>query len=226
MAVQKRVEIPRILEVDELPQFTIDSFVDKREVVGDDLSYVFDTLQREKGQLIGASSLNSELYTDKTLQEWKDLDFVSRQEVQAHLRAPMNNERECINGEECEARNIYGPPQPITLVEHLTPQQRLDRPKERQLCIMCKRYAMTYLYVQSCNEKTDLSNLFNTHANFVGRHGEYVMEQCILATSDDSYGLIAPIVAHCRPYYDWQIDPQTGIGYFFERGYLYPQQDF
>lgn len=226
MAVQKRAEIPRILEVSELPDFTIESFVDKREIVGDDLSYIFDTLQREKGQLIGASSLNSALYADRTLKEWKDLDFVSRQEVQAHLRAPLAGERACIRDDQCEARNIHGPPEPITLVEHLTPKQRQNLPKERQLCIMCKRYAMTYMYVQSCSEGTDMSKLFNTHANYVGRYGEYVLEQCILASSDDTHGVVAPCVAHCRPYYDYQIDPQSGIGYFFEKGYLYPQQDF
>lgn len=224
MSVEKRTQIPRILEVDELPQFTIESFVEKRDVIGDDLSYIFDTLQREKGQLIGSSSLNSDIYADRTLQQWKDLDFVSRHEVQAHLRAPLQGERPCIRDDECEARNIHGPPEPITLVEHLTPSQKLSKPKDRQMCIMCKRYAMTYMYVQSRSEGTDMSNLFNTHANYVGRHGEYVIEQCLLASSEDTYGVVAPCVAHCRPLYRWAIDPQSGVGYFFEHGYLYPQQ--
>lgn len=219
MSIEKRKRIPRILEAGELPEFaTVESGVEKRDVVADDLSYIFELLQKDT-QVAGTTSLSSELYRDRALKNFREVDYVPRKEEDSFLRAPVQGERPCIRDEECEARNIFGPPVPFTLVEHLTAKQKTERPAERQMCIMCKRYAVNSIYIQNCCELTDQSKLFNTHANYANRYGEYALEQCIIASSTDSCGALAACAVHCRAWYEYWVDPVTRIQYFRQSGY-------
>lgn len=231
MSIQKRNEsqLPRRLQDGEAPTTpTIASGVEKRDVVADDLSYIFDVLKRDGRQVAGAASLSAELYRDRALKRFREVDFVPRAEEQKFLRAPVAGERACIRDDECEARNIFGPPAPFTLVEHLTAAQLADPPAKRQMCILCKRSAITYQYIQARCEGTDMSALFNAHANYANAYGEYALEQCVAASSTDTYGVLAPCAAHCRVWYEYYVDDKTGVQYFLQTGYreLQAQPDF
>jgi hypothetical protein len=219
-AIQKRTQLPRILEVDEVPEFTVADSIRPRNVKADDLSFIYQALQQSgRGQIIGTMSLLSPHYKDPMLNDLRDVDMVSRKEEEEFLRAPCAGERPCVNGDTCEARNIEGPPTPFTLVEHLTATQRMKRPADPQMCIMCKRYAANYAMVQAQCEKTDMSVIFNTHGNYVDMPGEYRSEQCLIASPTDTYGVIVPVVSHNRSYYRYEVDRATGIQYFRQDGY-------
>jgi hypothetical protein len=223
-AIQKRQpdQLPRMLSDGEMPAFvTVASGVEERDVVADDLSHIFDVLNRQNVQVAGTASMSAELYRDRALKRFRQVDFVPRAEEQAYLRepAPGSGDRPCIRDEECEGRQIPGTPEPFTLVEHLTAEQRAHPPAKRQFCIMCKRHTATMLYIQARCEGTDMSALFNTHANYVNSHGEYTLGQSLIATGADSYGVLAPVVAHCRAWYQYYLDPKTGLRFFLQRGY-------
>jgi hypothetical protein len=221
-AIQKRQpdRLPRMLAEGEMPAFaTVASGVEARNVVADDFSYIFDVLKKAGVQVAGAPSMTAELYRDQALKRFREVDFVPRAEEQAYLREPAPGERPCLRDDECEARSVYGPPVPFTLVEHLTGAQRADPPAKRQLCIMCKRAAATALYIQARCEGTDMSCLFNTHANYVNCYGEYSLGQCLIATGADTFGVLAPVVAHCRAWYQYSVDSKTGLQYFLQTGY-------
>jgi hypothetical protein len=228
MALEKRRTLPRILEdIPEYETVSIVSSIEPKFSTPIDLSNVFEILKESHGQLIGVSSLKSPLFTDRLLSGWKDIDFVTREEEEAHLREALPHERKCIKGEECEALNLEGPLTPFIMVEHLTAAQKAAEypPAEAQLCILDKRVAQNYLYLQSLAEKTDHSNLFTSHANLVNLPGEYDISQCMLASNADTFGL-APCVIHCRPCYEYFVHPVTGVQYFRQTGYRYPEMDF
>lgn len=221
-AIQKRQpdQLPRMLADGEMPAFvTVASGVEKRDVVADDLSHIFDVLNRQNVQVAGTASMSAELYRDRALKRFREVDFVPRAEEQSYLREPAPGERACIRDEECEGRQVWGPPEPFTLVEHLTAEQRAHPPARRQFCIMCKRHAATMMYIQARCEGTDMSALFNTHANWVNVHGEYALGQSLIATGADTYGVLAPVVAHCRAWYKYYPDPKSGLRYFMQVGY-------
>lgn len=170
---------------------------------------------------------SSTWFPDEKLQEklrerLEDIQVVTREEEDAFLRTKVvaNNERDCANGEDCEATKIFGPPMPLILVEHWL--QSTPRPDRAQFCIMCKRAAVTWSYVNSVAEGDHMGRPFHSHANIIQQEGEYTIEQSVISGSRESHGAMLPCALHCRAWYEYT-GAKDGVHWFAQSGYQYPQ---
>ena len=200
------------MDDDEL-QETIEQF----QASDADMSFIVDLIQSKyQSKALPTSFTNSPA---QFIQTFSDLNFTLRAEEEQHLRQPFPDEKECASGLECEARNIYSSWGRVTLVEHLTAQERLNPSERAGLCIMCKRSKILYAIINCMCEDTDMSKLFHSHCNYVNTVGEYALDQCMTAGRTETHGVFAPIVAHCRFYYEAYYDNKHGIVRFAQTGY-------
>ena len=229
MSVDKRLVISRRLED---PNGVLDKVVDSDEVEMEDalresieifretdvdMSFIMDMIQSEFQTKAGPTSVNNS--PAQFLQIFSELSFTLRAEEQQYLRQPLPGERECARGLSCEARNIYCATGPVTLVEHMTAQERQDPPAKPSMCVMCKRTTVNWTVINMIAEGTDMSKLFHSHCNYVNTVGEYALDQCLMAGRTETHGVLAPIVAHCRFYYTAFQDTKLGIVRFAQSGY-------
>lgn len=151
------------------------------------------------------------------------LQVVTRKEEDAFLRTRVaaTGERDCANGKDCEGTKLIGPPQPVTLVEHWL-QSLPSRPEKAQLCILCKRAAINYFYVNAMCEGDSMQRLFHNHANLVEQEGEYALEQCVISGARETHGVLLPCALHCRARYAYS-GTRDGVHWFTQAGYVYPQ---
>jgi hypothetical protein len=153
----------------------------------------------------------------------------TRSEEDMYLRTPMEGvsyERPCCRGLECQGRFIPGA-EKKTLVEFLTLEERaqalegkLPKPK---MCVMCSRYLIGYHHIQ---QRSDLEHvktnwLIQNYKNEVDIPGEYILEECIMGSSTNPYGLFYPVVIHIKNYY--KQEREGDMYYYRQIGYKYPK---
>jgi hypothetical protein len=234
--MMKRARISEISEVSEISDASEGSVVPtedsemKEPGLGDliqqtnyskgDMSTIFEMLQD-----LSASWFPDVETQGKMRQQLVNIQVVTRAEEENFLRTKVvaNGERDCAKGKDCEGTKLDGPPSPVILVEHWL--QSTPRPIEPQLCILCKRAAATYFFVNSQAEGDDMNRLFQGHANIMEQPGEYSIDQCNISGSRETHGALLPCVIHCRAYYEYN-GAKDGIHWFIQSGYKYPDQDF
>ncbi|MAU14028.1 MAG: hypothetical protein CMH46_00625 [Muricauda sp.] len=156
------------------------------------------------------------------------VEVVNREYEEEFLREPKTKERPCVQGNDCEGNFIstVEPGKGFTLREFLLPSQYKEYlqndvlPKERQLCLMCRRAAVAKLYISYRSDSVNTDSLISDYRNYAGVVGEYNLDQCLLPCSTSSVGLMDPVACHCRKWYD--LKRVGGIRYYKQVGYLYP----
>ena len=88
------------------------------------------------------------------------------------------------------------------------------------MCLLCRRAAVTKLYVNYRADGDSTGALISDIRNYVQVTGEYCLDQCLLPTSHQHVGLYDPCVAHVRKH----LIPKriNGIRYYKQVGYRYP----
>lgn len=214
LVISRRLEDPKGLLDDA--EVTMQDAIEPFDESSADMSVILDLIAKDYQPKFGPSSLSSS--PAQFIQTFSDLSFTLRSEEESYMREPIAGERPCARGIDCEGRKLYNPTGPVTLVEHLTAQQRQDPPEKPQMCVICKRYIVTFCVLNSMAEGTDMTNLFHSHCNYVNTLGEYALDQCLLAGRTETHGVLAPCVAHCRYYYSPFHDPK-GFIRFVQTGY-------
>lgn len=221
-----RREFPRVLEVDDLTFASEDEEAEivPYSVVADDLSDAYNVLRPQ----IGPHSVSDQSVYGPGFSMLGEMNVVTRAEVADHLRAPIPSlgERPCVHGEECEGRNLVGPPQPITLREHISASKdQKSKSAGPSLCILCERLASNYAVIQDLVENQMGVSSMVHHANYVDRPGEYSLSQCLIGAGKSPLKISTAVVAHCRACYEW-VPPTASVpGHFVESGYIFPEQE-
>ena len=182
-----------------------------------DMSTIFQSLKKHSAAWFPDSKVQ------ETMRErLSNVHVVTRAEEESFLRTKVvaNGERDCANGDDCEATNIVGPPTPIILVEHWL--QSTPRPDAPQFCIMCKRAHITWFYINAMAEGDHMGRMFHNHANIIEHEGEYSIEQCVVTGARETHGALLPCAFHCRAWYEYS-GAKDGIHWFVQSGYHYPQ---
>lgn len=159
------------------------------------------------------------------------VEAVNREYEEEFLREPKTKERRCAQGPECEGNYIttVEPGKGFTLREFLLPSQykkfleNNELPKERQLCLMCRRAAVAKMYISFRSDGVNTDSLISDYRNYAGVVGEYDINQCLLPSATSSVGLMDPVAVHCRKWYD--LKRVGGIRYYKQVGYKYPESN-
>jgi len=179
-------------------------------------------------KLLKNSPLDS-VYTSRKYNEVKSRPVVEishRTFEEEFLREPKKNERPCVKGDNCEGKFITTTDEGFVLREYLKPSQYKGflqtntLPDTPQMCLLCRRAAVTKLYVNYRADGDSTGALISDIRNYVQVTGEYCLDQCLLPTSHQHVGLYDPVVAHVRKH----LTPKriNGIRYYKQTGYRYP----
>lgn len=196
---------------------TLEDVIQRTHHTKGDMSTIFQMLKDHSATWFPDTKLQ------ETLRErLQTVHVVTREEEESFLRSKVaaNGERDCANGNECEGTKIVGPPSPVILVEHWL--QATERPEQVQFCIMCKRAAITWFYVNALSEGDHMGRLFHNHANIIEQEGEYSMDQCVISGARETHGALLPCALHCRAWYEYN-GSKHGVHWFLQSGYHYPQ---
>ncbi len=179
-------------------------------------------------QLLKKTPLDS-IYTNRKYNEVKNRPVVevsTRQYEESFLREPKQNERPCVNGDSCEGLFISTTDKGFILREYLLPSQYKKflesntLPSQPQMCLLCRRAAVTRMYVNARADAEESCALISDIRNYVSICGEYTIDQCLLPTSHGHVGLYDPVIAHCRKNYTAK--RISGIKYYKQTGYKFP----
>lgn len=144
------------------------------------------------------------------------------------LREPKQNERPCCKGENCEGLFVsQNPEEGFVLREYLLPSQfktflqTNTLPPLPGLCLLCRRSAVTKMYVNFRSDKENTGALISDIRNYASVTGEYCLDQMLLPTNHQMVGLYDPVVIHIRKW----LTPQriNGIRFYRQSGYRYPE---
>ena len=160
-----------------------------------------------------------------------NIEVVTRKYEEEFLKEPSKKERRCAMDSQCQGLQIPNTGNDgFILKEFLLPSEKktLERsgkyPKERKLCLMCRRAEIAKLYInvraQGVGCRRDV--ILQDYRNLVGVDGEYRLRDCILSSESVYQGLLDPIVLHTKTsyriarddngnrYYDqWKLKPPT-----------------
>lgn len=161
-----------------------------------------------------------------------------------YLRQPIRGERPCIEGDDCEGRQIPGSPVKITCVEY-QPMEEIRHYNQtgewrgpQKHCLMCIRRLATfaYFYVKSqciaynssmlrvndrISDKDKEPMMIVPFSNIVGE-GEYSPWDVLLSPPTQYTGLLEPIVYQDRRKYQQVV--RNGV-YYFEQKYEKPDRN-
>lgn len=180
-------------------------------------------------ELLKKSPLDS-VYTNRKYNDVKKrptVEVSTRSYEESFLREPKQTERPCVNGDNCEGLFISTTDKGFVLREYLLPSQYKKfletntLPDTPQLCLLCRRAAVTRMYTNFRADGEASSALISDIRNYTTISGEYVLEQCLLPTAHGHVGLYDPVVAHCRKHY--VAKRISGIKYYKQVGYRYPE---
>jgi hypothetical protein len=143
------------------------------------------------------------------------------------LREPKSNERPCCKSEQCEGLFITSNEnEGFILREYLLPSQYKKYlqtntlPEQPGLCLLCRRAAVTRMYVNFRSDRENTGALISDLRNYASVSGEYCLDQMLLPINHQMTGLFDPIVMHIRK---WLIPKRiNGIRYYSQEGYRYP----
>ena len=117
----------------------------------------------------------------------------------------------------------------FTLREFLLPSEDEEAkrtgqwPKERRLCILCKRaeIARAFINIRADGMGVKDNVILQDYRNLVNIPGEYCLEDCILSSSHIFQGLLDPIILHVKSGYRIQI--LGGVRHLQQWGMKYPE---
>jgi len=182
-------------------------------------------------QLLKKSPLDS-VYTSRKFSEANKnrpvVEVSHRSYEEEFLREPKQNERPCVKGDNCEGLFISTTDKGFVLREYLLPSQYKTflqtntLPSCPQLCLLCRRAAVTRMYVNYRADGDACSNgaIISDIRNYVAVTGEYCLDQCLLPTGHQYVGLYDPVVHHVRKHL--VAKRISGIRYYKQVGYRYP----
>ena len=167
-------------------------------------------------------------------QRRRKTEVVERQYEETFLREPINNERGCALGDDCEGFKVIDSNMAnagFVLREFLLPSQMQvfkssgTWPTEPSLCLMCKRaeIAKAYYNIKADGMCVKSDVTLQDYQNLVGIKGEYRIQDCILSSSHSYQGLLFPIVQHSRTAY--KLKTMGGINYYVQWNYPTPIED-
>ena len=159
------------------------------------------------------------------------VEAVNREYEAEFLREPKTKERACAQGASCEGNFIttVEPGKGFTLREFLLPSQykkfleQNELPKDKQLCLMCRRAAVAKMYISFRSDGVHTDSLISDYRNYAGVVGEYDINQCLLPCTTSSVGLMDPVAVHVRKWYD--LKRVGGIRYYKQVGYRHPESN-
>ncbi len=139
-------------------------------------------------------------------------------------------ERECAKGDRCEGRNMLPNKGGDVLVGCLSLRELCEAnktgkpPISERLCILCRRYAAAYTFVNMRAELTNVgtNTLLSSHANIADKKGEYSLDHCLFTSSELQQGFPFPVVLHVRKYYKRSVQ-SDGTVYYLQKGYPFPE---
>ncbi len=167
-------------------------------------------------------------YGDYANTEVNDLDQRTRLFEEKFLREPLvdQNERPCGCGEFCEGMFIPGTRAIInvecmTYKQHITWKKDGKRLETSSLCVMCAREYIQYQWNNARSEKSTIKIpvIFSQYYNIAGQPGEYILDQMLQSSSSDYQGLLYPVAAHVRDWYEQEFDDSRGIYVWKQVGY-------
>lgn len=152
-----------------------------------------------------------------------NIEVVPRKYEEQFLCEPTKKERRCAMDSQCQGLKIPNTGNDaFILKEFLLPSEKkaLERtgkhPKERRLCLMCKRTEIAKMYINiradgvGCKKDVILQD----YRNLVNVEGEYYLRDCILSSESTYQGLLDPIVLHTKTSYRIATDPTSGLRYY------------
>ena len=160
------------------------------------------------------------------------IEVVTREYEQRYLREPVNDERACIMGENCQGMQLHHvKDQKFVLREFLLPSEEENAkrtrqwPKEGRLCILCKRaeIARAFINIRADGMGVKHNMILQDYRNLVNVPGEYRLEDCILSSSSIFQGLLDPIVLHIKSAY--RVKTIQGVRHLDQWRMKYPEHD-
>lgn len=194
----------------------------------EDSSNCFDYVFLRK--LLQQAPLDS-LYVNRKHNEIKKrvtVEVSHRSYEEDFLREPKSSERPCAMGENCEGLKVTKNKEDgFILREYLLPSQYKDYlqnnklPELPNLCLLCRRAAITRMYVNFRSDQDSTSSLISDLRNYCSVTGEYCLDQCLLPTNHQLVGIFDPVVLHVRK---WLTPCRVnGIRIYKQTGYRYPE---
>lgn len=139
-----------------------------------------------------------------------NIEVVTRKYEEQFLVEPTRKERRCAMDSQCQGLCIPNTGNDgFILKEFLLPSEMktLERtgklPKERRLCLMCKRKEVAQMYINvradgvGCRKDIVLQD----YRNLVNVEGEYHLHDTILSSESIYQGILDPIVLHTKTSY-------------------------
>lgn len=226
---ERTMEECRLLTEAHLQQMT---------TVNEEFTMIIDMLMRDRQYNIPIHSLGP---IDKYL---ATLIRHTRAMEEPYLRQVLPGERPCVEGDECEGRNVPGCTVKVTCPEFQTMEEVMYFQKngkwrgDPKHCLMCLRSLATFahFYVKSqclaynssmlrmsdcISEKMMEPLIIAPFSNIVGQ-GEYSPWDVILSLSNRFTGLFEPVVFHVRRRY---IQVKRNGIYYFEQTYEKPDRN-
>ena len=142
-----------------------------------------------------------------------------REYEESYLREPVNPERPCVRGQDCEGLRVRVD-DPFVLREFLFPGQ--EEPTTRTLCLLCRRHEISKAYYryETGHVPAKMQIRISDHYNLVGVPGEYDVKDCIVS-SGKYCGLPLPVVLHIRSAYTSTM--RDGIRYMEQTRMRHPE---
>ena len=151
-----------------------------------------------------------------------NIEVVPRKYEEQFLVEPTKKERRCAMDSQCQGLKIPNTGNDaFILKEFLLPSEmaKLERtgkhPKERRLCLMCKRAEIAKMYINVRAEGVGVKRdvILQDYRNMVNVPGEYYLRDCILSSENVYQGLLDPIVLHTKTSYRIATD-ESGKRYY------------
>ena len=158
------------------------------------------------------------------------IEVVTRSYEEKYLREPIGNERSCVMNENCQGMMLnHITDNKFILREFLLPSEEEEAkrtgqwPKERRLCILCKRaeIARAFINIRADGMGVKENIILQDYRNLVNISGEYMLEDCILSSPNIFQGLLDPVVLHVKSAY--RVEKKNGVRHLQQWRMRYPQ---
>lgn len=167
-------------------------------------------------------------------QMFPTLEVVPRQYEEGFLREPLEGERPCLFGNECEGLQIKtntAGEGGFILREFLLPSELKEYertgkyPEESRMCLMCKRkeIARAFVNVRADCMSMRKDSILQDYRNIVEVEGEYCLKDCLLSRRHTYEGIVMPIVMHIQTAYELKII--NGVKHYVQWRMGYPDSN-
>jgi len=190
-----------------------------------DFPYVRALLQQPACDTLSPEDIKHDEHVRTTIQ------VVTRSYEEKYLREPMQKERACIMGDQCQGLHLpYVGDNAFILREFLLPTEEEEfartgkLPAEGRLCLMCKRSEIARAFINIRADGMGVKNnvILQDYRNIVDEEGEYCLEDCLVSSHEIFQGLLDPIVLHLRNAYRLKV--KDGVRHYEQWRMKYPGQ--